>query len=247
MGLELIVNDEAVGLMSAGEFLAFIRWLQSLDGETYPEMSLLGEEPWCQAVPDLYAELTAALKHSPPADRLALGPANDLLKAIRRFKRDDDAVLYYTDGVNFASDDNDDAKPRRQAKKRKQRQAKPHGTKTRSAKTTVTRAKSTVAKGRRKASDKAKSNVLSLNLYREPFDAILAGEKKTEYRDNTDYWRRRLAGREYVEAHFRNGYATQAPFIRVECKGVRKIGKGRGSRFAIRLGRVLEAQNVKSR
>ena len=88
---------------------------------------------------------------------------------------------------------------------------------------------------------------LSLNLLREFFDQIAEGTKVNEYRGNTAYWRTRLTDREYTEVHFRNGYATRAPFMRVECKGIRKRGKGRSSQFVIRLGRVLETRNYRGR
>jgi hypothetical protein len=39
---------------------------------------------------------------------------------------------------------------------------------------------------------------------------------------------------------FRNGYATQAPVMVVEFLGVRKYGKGRTGKYAIRLGRILQ-------
>ena len=84
-----------------------------------------------------------------------------------------------------------------------------------------------------------------MNLLREYFDAIVAGTKTREYRDNTAYWRWRLEGRSYDEVHFRNGYATKAPFMRVEFKGVRKEGRGRGSQFVLRLGKVLELKNYR--
>lgn len=88
---------------------------------------------------------------------------------------------------------------------------------------------------------------LSLNLLREFFDQIAEGTKVEEYRENTAYWRTRLIGREYDEVHFRNGYATRAPFMRVQCIGIRKRGKGRSSQFVIRLGRVLELRNYPGR
>lgn len=78
---------------------------------------------------------------------------------------------------------------------------------------------------------------LCLTLHREFFDAIAEGTKKTEYRADKEYWRRRLVGRIYQEVHFRNGYATKAPFMRVQFKGVRKVRTSEGSRFAILLGK----------
>ncbi len=37
--------------------------------------------------------------------------------------------------------------------------------------------------------------ILHLNLYRKYFDEIADGTKTTEYRDKTDYWKRRIEGR----------------------------------------------------
>lgn len=81
---------------------------------------------------------------------------------------------------------------------------------------------------------------LSLNLHREYFVAILTGKKKTEYRDNSLFWRKRLIGRTFQEIHFRNGYATRAPFMRVQCLGIRRPTRASGGVFSIRLGSVLE-------
>jgi hypothetical protein len=86
--------------------------------------------------------------------------------------------------------------------------------------------------------------VLHLTLHREFFDAIAEGSKKTEYRDNTPYWRSRLADREYAEIVFRNGYATRAPLMRVQLLGIRK---DKPDRFAIRLGKILETKNYRQR
>lgn len=98
--------------------------------------------------------------------------------------------------------------------------------------------------------NKAKSGPtmnLCLTLHRKFFDAISEGTKKTEYRADKKYWRRRLVGRTYQEVHFRNGYATKAPFMRVQFKGVRKIRTSEGSRFAIRLGKILELKYYRNR
>ena len=86
---------------------------------------------------------------------------------------------------------------------------------------------------------------LAMTLNREPFDAIVAGEKKTEYRENKAFWRKRLIGIRYEEVHFRNGYSATAPFLRVEYRGLWKYGKGRGSYFGIRLGQILEIRHYK--
>jgi hypothetical protein len=88
---------------------------------------------------------------------------------------------------------------------------------------------------------------LPLTLHREWFDAIHSGKKKTEYRENKAYWRKRLVGIAYEEVHFRNGYATDAPFMRVEWRGLRMYGTGRSRKFGIKLGRILEVRNYRKR
>ncbi len=92
-------------------------------------------------------------------------------------------------------------------------------------------------------SKKSSRLVLYLTLHRVFFDAIAEGRKKTEYREDTNYWRSRLVGRNYTEVVFRNGYATHAPVLRVQCLGVRRE---KTSRFAIRLGKIMEVKNYNS-
>ena len=49
---------------------------------------------------------------------------------------------------------------------------------------------------------------LVLHLKREYFDQIKSGEKTEEYRENTPYWRARLAGRQYDNIVLCCGYPT---------------------------------------
>ncbi len=84
--------------------------------------------------------------------------------------------------------------------------------------------------------------ILHLTLFRKWFDEIASGAKTREFRRKTDFWRRRLVGREYDVVHFRNGYRRGAPFMRVEFLGLEDgVWEGEGV-FAIRLGRVLEVR-----
>jgi hypothetical protein len=62
----------------------------------------------------------------------------------------------------------------------------------------------------------SKKRILHLALHRRCFAEIVAG---------------------YL---FRNGYNRHAPEMLVEFKGVRRLGKGRGAEYAIRLGRILQ-------
>jgi hypothetical protein len=69
--------------------------------------------------------------------------------------------------------------------------------------------------------------------------------KRMEYRKQTRYWKKRLEGRKYDLIRFRNGYASKAPEMLVEFRGVRRYGKGRNGCYAIQLGRVLKIKRWK--
>ncbi len=84
--------------------------------------------------------------------------------------------------------------------------------------------------------------ILHFNLHREYFAEIVAGTKRIEYRDRTDYWARRLEGRRYDVIQFRNGYATRAPEMQVKFLGVRRTTRGGEPVYAIRLGRGLSVK-----
>ena len=85
------------------------------------------------------------------------------------------------------------------------------------------------------------TKILHLNLYRKYFDAIVNGTKTIEYRDKTDYWKKRIEGREYDIIKFRNVYTKNAPTMLVEYKGY-NIGK----EYELKLGKVTEVNYGKS-
>ena len=62
------------------------------------------------------------------------------------------------------------------------------------------------------------NKILHLNLYRKYFDEIANGTKTIEYRDKTNYWKKRIEHKEYDVIKFRNGYAKNAPTMLVEYK-----------------------------
>jgi hypothetical protein len=86
----------------------------------------------------------------------------------------------------------------------------------------------------------ASTRVLHLSLEREWFDDIAKGVKRKEYRKYKPYWKTRLEGRTYDVVHFRNGYASDAPEMWVEYRGLSRDGKARNADYVIRLGRVLK-------
>ncbi len=88
--------------------------------------------------------------------------------------------------------------------------------------------------------------ILHLTLKRQWFDAIAAGTKTEEYRDQSPHWKRILGPKAdagvcpWTEIHFRNGYRANAPFMRVECHGLR-VGTHNGrSCYIFTLGPILE-------
>lgn len=95
--------------------------------------------------------------------------------------------------------------------------------------------------------------ILHLTLTKRWFQLIASGEKLEEYREMKFYWETRLEGKEYDEIHFRNGYSSNAPFMRIECKGItigRPAFKWYGAEttkevYIIHLGAILELRNYK--
>ena len=79
--------------------------------------------------------------------------------------------------------------------------------------------------------------ILHLNLYRKYFDQIAEGTKTIEYRDKTDYWKKRIEDRDYDIIKFRNGYAKDAPTMLVEYGGYDIT-----DRYEIKLGKIIEAK-----
>jgi len=80
--------------------------------------------------------------------------------------------------------------------------------------------------------------ILHLTLIKKYFDLIASGKKIKEYRDIKPYWTKRLLGKSFDEIYFKNGYSKNAPFMRVEFKGMEKRDK-----YVISLGKVLEIKN----
>jgi len=63
--------------------------------------------------------------------------------------------------------------------------------------------------------------ILHLTLHRKWFDLIAAGRKVTEYRQDDEYWHKRIfnddgSNKNFDEIHFRNGYGNHRPLMVVE-------------------------------
>jgi hypothetical protein len=82
--------------------------------------------------------------------------------------------------------------------------------------------------------------LLSLNLHREFFCAILDGSKDVEYRERTDYWERRLKGKKFTHVRFRNGYLKDAPEVLVVLQKIVETP----DEYEIHLGKIVEKRNT---
>jgi len=102
--------------------------------------------------------------------------------------------------------------------------------------------------------------ILHLTITRKYFDLIASGQKTVEYKEYKPYWKKRLVGKEYQEVHFRNGYAKNAPVLRVRLKSIINVKvpgspilqpkngeEINGWQFAIISGPVLPAFNKELR
>ena len=83
--------------------------------------------------------------------------------------------------------------------------------------------------------------ILHLNLFRKYFDEIANGTKTIEYRDKTDYWKKRIEHKEYDVIKFRNGYAKDAPTMLVEYKGYSV-----DEEHELKLGKIIEVNYGKT-
>ncbi len=90
-------NAGPVGTVDAWE--SFGGWLETLDADTNQSVLHLFEQGWEDDLPALAAQLTAALKDSPPDDADAKAVADELLEAIDGKADGDGAVAVTTEGV----------------------------------------------------------------------------------------------------------------------------------------------------
>lgn len=84
--------------------------------------------------------------------------------------------------------------------------------------------------------------ILHMNSSKHCFEELSSGRRREEVCPLTAFWQSRLQGREYDEIHFRNGYAKDAPFLRVEYKGAIQGQHDGNPCWRIKLGKVLEVR-----
>ena len=80
--------------------------------------------------------------------------------------------------------------------------------------------------------------VLHLVLMKDPFQRIMNGSKKIEYRDRTDYWNRRLYGKDIKLIYFQYAYHKNPTHMVVECTDVQIT-----DRWELHLGKIVHLYN----
>jgi hypothetical protein len=104
-----------------------------------------------------------------------------------------------------------------------------------------------------------KKKILHLTLKKRWFGLIASGLKGYELREDKQHWRSRLLDnsgnlRDFDEIHFRLGYGTTVPFMRVEFMVIHRLCQEKAEQFSVHgeevktgqfvicLGKVLEVQ-----
>ena len=80
--------------------------------------------------------------------------------------------------------------------------------------------------------------VLHLVLMKDPFVRIANGVKRIEYRDKTNYWNRRLFGKEIKYIFFQYAYHKNPTHMVVECTDVQLT-----DRWELHLGKIIYLYN----
>lgn len=87
------------------------------------------------------------------------------------------------------------------------------------------------------------AKVLRLTLSKKPFDVMVTGEKQEEYRQDSEWIRSRLVGKDYDFVMFANGYGKDKPHFVAECRGFRKVISNEVKRYSngleVDLGKVF--------
>ena len=87
------------------------------------------------------------------------------------------------------------------------------------------------------------NKVLHLVLKRKYFERIYEGTKTTEYRDLTEYWKRRIDEKYYTHIKFQLAYSKNPPTMLVEVLD-RNIVNYKGVKsYAFKLGKIIEVNN----
>ena len=92
--------------------------------------------------------------------------------------------------------------------------------------------------------DIAQQDTLYLIVIKEVWDRIVKGDKTIEYRERTDYWDKRINGREYQYIRITNGYGNDTrPYRLYQYTGATRVMKDGVQCFAINISEDLVVES----
>ena len=81
---------------------------------------------------------------------------------------------------------------------------------------------------------------LHLIVFKDIIDKILSGEKTIEYRECTDYWKKRIVDTPYTRLRITNGYGNETrPYVLLEYKGYEVVNYNGTPHYAIPIDKKL--------
>lgn len=93
--------------------------------------------------------------------------------------------------------------------------------------------------------------IVTMPIHKKWFNLILSGDKKEEYREIKEYWRKRLLHDKTTHLRLVNGYGANAPYLLIEVKNI-KTGTGKeewgavpGEQYyVLELGEIIASGNL---
>ena len=87
---------------------------------------------------------------------------------------------------------------------------------------------------------KNENATLYLIVYKDIMDSILKGDKVVEYRECTDYWKKRIVDIPYDRVRITNGYGNETrPYVLLKYKGYEIVNYNGTPHYAIPINREL--------
>ena len=81
---------------------------------------------------------------------------------------------------------------------------------------------------------------LYLIVFKDIMDSIMKGDKVIEYRECTDYWKKRIVDTPYKRLRITNGYGNETrPYVLLEYKGYEVVNRNGTPHYAIPINREL--------
>ena len=91
-----------------------------------------------------------------------------------------------------------------------------------------------------KVKDIRAKDTLYLIVIKDVWDRIVSGDKVIEYRERTDYWDKRINGREYQYMRITNGYGNATrPYRLYQYTGATRVMRNNVQCFAIPISEDL--------